>query len=591
MFLFRTAYIACRFLTHATFFSCAACSQREAGIQGPLTQEISARCIWDDYVALPALNQDKDGTLGGFATFRIRRQKGPDLVERFWLNDQQFFQISPRSFVIFLVSCVALASFSGGALNLNGTFANIGSHFLKNTAFYVTMVFTFVSTGHTPAADSPELMFVPLRHNFPDWKATARAIFATILVHADLVFAAPTEAFSSLAPLACTIMAPLLLAGLSKPLDPAGQEANDEPSEGQAADKVSTEPTSSNTKAWTIDSTLLYSSSTIRCLDLRVLLLGLCVTLFDVLCNQYQDEMSVTRWPMSAVVSIFVILIWLYLENSVPRSRDLQPGFLCLAAAALVGTFSHFNFLDAFGLYDNELEDENFAHTMPIPENASHSKTIMIALWYTVLISMVVFNRQLVHQKADQALPATNGQPPKKDHLLFSFHVKTSQINFAWQLRNSRVAIALVFTMLASCVGASWPLDMNTTVAGLLLFALIVSFQLQPRSDNLDEKISLPHVAGLFISVLMTVLAVGLNRHGVLYDRVSDPKIDWKVGSWSALVFYQLFMTASLRLQEMGWFTRRSNVEAPPTGAHQDEEKAMAQKGEKWRVSNATTNG
>ena len=149
MFLSRTAYIACRFLIHATLFSCAACSLREAGIQGPLTQETSSCCLWDDYVALPALKQDKDNASSGFATFRIRRQKGLDLVERFWLNDQEFFQISPRSLVIFLVFCIAFASFSGDALSLNGTFANVGSHFLKNTAFYVTMVFTFVSTGHT----------------------------------------------------------------------------------------------------------------------------------------------------------------------------------------------------------------------------------------------------------------------------------------------------------------------------------------------------------------------------------------------------------------------------------------------------------
>lgn len=395
-------------------------------------------------------------------------------------------------------------------------------------------------------------MFVPLRHNFPDWKATARAIFATILVHADLVFAAPTEAFSSLAPIACAIMAPLLLAGLSKPLDPAGQEANDDPGEGQAADKVSTEPTLSTTKAWTIDSTLLYSSSKIRCLDLRVLLLGLCVTLFDVLCNQYQDEMSVTRWPISAVVSIFVTLIWLYLENSVPRSRDLQPGFLCLAAAALVGIFSHFNFLDAFGLYDDELDDGSLAHAMPVPENASHSKPIMIASWYTTLISMVVFNRQLVHQKADQALPLRMGSLLRRTIYSSAFMSRRHRSTLHG---NSEILMSpspSCFTKLASCVGASWPLDMNTTVTGLLLFALIVSFQLRPRSNNLDEKTSLFYVAALGFSALMTILAVGLNRHGVLYDRVSDPKIDWKVGSWSALVFYQLLVTASLRLQETG---------------------------------------
>ncbi|KAF6235159.1 hypothetical protein HO173_006788 [Letharia columbiana] len=568
MFLFITTFVACRFLIHATLFSCAACSQREAGIYGPLTQEASARCLWDDSVTLPALDQVKDDAIGESTTFRIKRQKGPDLVERFWLGDQEWFQISPRSFVIFFVSCIALASFSGGALGLNGSFADIGSQVSKNTAFYVTMVFTFVSTGHTPVGDSPELMFVPLRHYFPAWKAIASAILATMLVHAYLVLAPLSEVDSSFAtPLACTVVAPLLLAGLSKPLDTVGQAGNRGPGlKEQTVNLGSAEPSMSTIKTWAIDSTLVYSSSHIRRLDLRVLLLGVSVTLFDVLCNQYQDEMSVTRWPTSAVVSIIVTGIWLYLNNSVPTSRELEPGLLSLAAASLVGIFSHVNFLDAFGLYDNEWENKNSTQIMPRPEKASHSNPVMIALWYTTLISMVVFNRRLVHRKADQALPATNGQPPKRDHLLFGLHVKTSRTSFAWQLRDSRVAICLVFTMVAACMGESWPLDMNTTVAGLLLFTLIVSFQLPPTSDNLDEKKSMLHVAALGFSALVTVLAVGLNRHRASDDLMSDPKLYWKAGAWSALIFYRLFvMIVGSLLEGRGWFTRRNHVGELPT--------------------------
>lgn len=487
--------------------------------------------------------------------------------------------------MIFFVSCIALASFSGGALGLGGSFASIGSQVSKNTAFYVTMAFTFASTGHTPIGDSPELMFVPLRHYFPNWKDTTRTLVATILVHAGLFLVAPIKGVSSFAtPLACTIMAPLLLAGLSKPLDPAGQEANHESSfEGQTKDESSRKPTSPNTEAWTIDSTLVYSSSKIRCLDLRVLLLGLSITIFDVSCNQYPDEMFVTRWPISAVVSIFVTAIWLYLENSVPRSRDLEPGILSLAAVALVGIFSHFNFLDAFGFYDAEDEYEDFTHFWAVPEDASHSKPIVIALWYTTLIYMVVFNRQLVRQKAGRVLPTLKGLPPQKDPLLFGFHVKTSRINFGWQLRNSRFAISLLFTMLAYWFGYSWPLEINTTVAGLLLFVLIASFQLRPGCDDLNEKISLHHLAALGFSALMTILAVGLNRHGVLDDLVSDPNSDWKAGTWSAVVFYQLPLAPGLLLERYGWFPRRNHFEEPPAEGLQDEEKAAAKEGVKQR--------
>lgn len=582
MFLFITTYVACRFLIHATLFSCAGCSQKEAGIHGPLTQEASARCIWDDYTALPALNQEMNEPPGGSTTFRVRWQKGPDLVDRFWLNDEEWFQISPRSFVIFFVSCIALASFSGGALNSDGIFASIGSPVSKNTAFYLIVAFTFDSTGHIPAGDSPELMFVPLRHYIPRWKITARAMIATMLVHAYLVFGAFFEMDPSFTtPLACTIVAPLLLAGISKPLDSVGQEGNHEPDiKGQEVDVLSDKAASSTANPWTIDSTLVYSSSRMKCLDLRVLLLGVSVTLFDVLCNRYQDEMSVTRWPISAAISISVTAVWLYLENLVPASRELEPGLLALATAALVGIFSHVNFLDAFGLYDNEWKDENFTHTMPVPDNATHSKPVMIALWYTTLIATVVANRRLVHKGADHSLPATNGQPPKKDHLLFDIHIKMSRINFAWQLRNSRVAISAVFTTLASWMGESWPLDMNTTVAGLLLFVLIVGFQIRPRCESLDEKRSLHHVAALGISAIMTILAIGLNRYGSLNVSVSDPKSDWKAGTWTALVSYKLIVAVSLVLERNTWFTRRSHIERPRTTGFLQDEEVAAQEGE-----------
>ena len=582
MFLFKTTYVVCRYLVHATLFSCEACSQREAGIHGPSTQETSACCIWNDYVALPAIDQHIDQHVDNaskeFATFRIKRQKGPDLVERFWLNDQEWFQISPRSFVIFLVSCIALASFGGDASNLGGSFAGIGSHFLKNTAFYLTMVFTFVCTGHTPAEDSPELMFVPIKYALPGWKPTARAMITTMLVHVYLVFPAFSDVnLGIVVPVACTLMAPLLLAGISKPLDSTAQHGKLEADpEEKDLDGSLDEPPLSTTRAWTVDSTLVLSSPRIGSLDLRVFLLGFSVTLYDIVCNKYQDEMLVTRWPTSAVVSISVTAVWLFLEVMLPKHRDVDPGTLSLVTTALVGIYSHVNFLDAFGLYDDELEDGNITHTMPVPDSARHSKPILIALWYATLLSMVVANRRLVHQKADVALLTKNG-PPREDHLLFGFYVKSSQINLAWQLRNSRVAIFLLFVMLASCMDDNWPLEMNATVAGTLLFALIVGFRLQPRRDNSDEERSSAHVAALGFSAFMAILAIGLSRHGVLNGIVSDPKSHWKAGSWSALVSHQLFLSISLRLEGRGSFTRLMHRGETLTSGLLDEEEVTAQ--------------
>ena len=519
-----------------------------------------------------------DRTLGQSTTFSIRRQKGPDLVERFWLNDQEWFQMSPRCFVICFVSYVALGSISGGVLNSTGIFAEIGSHVSKNLAFYVTMTFTFVSTGHTLAGDSPEQMFVSLRHSFPDWKATMTAIIAAMLVHAYLVLVPHSAVQLSLAtPLACTFMAPLLLAGLSKPLDSRDPERSNAVSvEEQTVFRGSGESSTPFTKAWTIDSAMVYSSSLLGCLDLRVLLLGVSVTLFDVLCSQHQDEMSAAGWPKSAVISICITVIWLYLENTVPTSREIEPGLLSLASVALVGIFSHVNFLGAFGLYDDEWEFETSTYPMPFV-NASHAQPVMMALWFATLVSMVVVNRQLVQRNADNVLFSANGQPLTKDHLLFGFHVKTSRITMAWQLRYSRVTISLAFLMLASFLDEDWPLEMNTTIAGLLLFALIVGFQLRPRREIFEEKRSLPHVAALLCSAVMTGLAVTLNRHGLLVDFVSDPRSDWKVGTWSALVPHQLFVFAILRLRGKAWFTKRDHQERPPAPAPQIEEKPTMQ--------------
>lgn len=524
-----------------------------------------------------------DGTLGQSTTFWIRRQQGPDLVERFWLDDQEWLQLSPRSLAIWFISVMALAYISDGVSKSAGILADIGSHLTEDLAFYVTMIFALISTGHTLAADSPEMIFVPVRPNFPDWKATTRAVIAMILVHTYLVLVPHSAMQLSLViPLACTIMTPLLLAGLSKPLDSRDSErCNAVSVEEQTLNMDSGDSLNSCTRAWTIDSAMVYSSSTIRCLDLRVLLLGFSVTLFDVTCNQHQDEISVAGWPVSAVITMCVTVIWLYLENTVPTSREIEPGLLSLAPVALVGIFSHVNFLGAFGLYDDEWEDESSTFPMPFV-NASHAQPIMVALWFTTLISMMVVSRHLVQRNADHVRFCAIGQPPMEDHLLFGFHVRTSRITMAWQLRYSRVAISLFFLMLASFLGESWPLELNTTIAGLLLFALIVGFQLQPRREILEEKKSLPHVAALLFSAVMTILALSLNRYGLLVDFVSDPRSDWKVGTWSALVFHQSFVAVVLRLRGKAWFRRRDHEEEPPAPAPQVEGKFTAQgQGEK----------
>ena len=434
------------------------------------------------------------------------------------------------------------------------------------------MAFTFVSTGHTAAEDSPELMFVPLRHSFPEWKMIAEAIIITMLFHTYIVFVAPADAvLAFVTPLACIFMAPMIVTGISKPLNLTRQQGSSERgTETKRVFVTSNELAPSTAKTWTIDSTLVYSSSRIKRFDVRVLLLGLSIALFDVLCNHYQDGVSHAGWPTSAVIAMSVTAVWLYLENMLPRSQDLEPRLLSLVVVFLVGGSSPVDFPSTSGLYNNEWGNEKSSYAEPVPEIASRSNAILIALWYSTLVSMVVVNHRLSDQDVDGALFPPDGRPRIEDHLLFGFRVETSKISFAWKLRNSRVAISLICSWLASFLGEEWPIEGNITAASLLLFTLIVGFQLHPESDPWDDKRSLPHIAALGISTLTTILAVGLNHHGFLHDIVADPNSDWKAGTWCALVVYHFVIAWH------GFLTRRRHVKVPLTEDLQNEEKATA---------------
>lgn len=69
------------------------------------------------------------------------------------------------------------------------------------------------------------MLNVPLKNYFSDWRAVVEALLATIVVHLLLVFVvtdilAPVKVLvERLVPLVCTGMMPLLLVGVSKPLE------------------------------------------------------------------------------------------------------------------------------------------------------------------------------------------------------------------------------------------------------------------------------------------------------------------------------------------------------------------------------------
>ena len=373
-----------------------------------------------------------------------------------------------------------------------------------------------------------------------------KALLTTAVVHTVLVSITSLEALaSSIVPLVCLSLAPFLLSGISKGLETRSPQQNKRAS----GEKHTTNVASEEADDTSIDQTLVYSSARIRCLDLRVLFMGISVTSLDVFCNNRHGA-----WPLSAIVLTFTISIVLLLENCLPPSRDVEPGILSIATIALVGIFSHFDFLSLFGIFDNEFDDYS-----------GHTNSITISAWYSLLSYMIIVNRRLVNQRADQTFQA-EGKPQIQDHLIMNLDWDRSNFKLRWQLRNSRVAMALLLGFVSSLFGESWPLEANTTFTGLVAFVCVAGFQLQPTRKSTNESPSVRHIIALAFCVAATTLAIGLQRYKLL-----DYGSDWKTGSWAALVSYQLFLVAYGYLDRIRSVNKKSDsVEDPQSEKTQD---------------------
>jgi len=179
LWLFCSICTPTRFLVHATLFPCAAC--RQADLDHSLDTNV-APCPWNQSTT----SRESEA---GHTVILVNRQQGPDLVDRFWLNGQTWFHISPRSFVNAFITGICLALISGYLASYSAYSPSI----CVNAAFYVTMRLTFAAADHTPVKDSPKMMNLPLKKSFPDWRAAVEALPATFFVHLGLVFVTPND--------------------------------------------------------------------------------------------------------------------------------------------------------------------------------------------------------------------------------------------------------------------------------------------------------------------------------------------------------------------------------------------------------------
>ncbi len=199
--------------------------------------------------------------------------------------------------------------------------------------------------------------------------------------------------------------------------------------------------------------------------------------------------------PVTAIAALLTTYLLMFLTAHVPAHRDIEPWILSPATVALVGIGYHFNIMNHFGIYSDDLID-----------NGS-SSPIYGSIWYAILFLMITSNRRLVKQNKDQAYPS-NKTPEAKDDLKLSFRAGP----YVWQLRNSRVAISLVLACISTLCGGSGPLAVNTTIASLGLYVTAVGFRRLPKGNNDEEDRSKPHLAILAFCIVTTSTALMINR-------------------------------------------------------------------------------
>jgi len=530
-FLFITIFTPCRFLFHAKFATCSACSQASSSSIGCSVSENDS-CPWQTNTMLPKTSNRNSET---YATkFQVKRHKGPDIVDRYWLNGKPWLQLSPRVFVFTFITLIGILLASGLIQDIYGHFNTQSLEVNVMIAFYVFLAFILASTGHSTPEDHPEMMLAPLRIGFGNFEAAIASMLTAVAFHISLNFQFIRSLGILAVPPTATFMALVLIAGLSKEEKSAGEVSEAESKVGEDLEKGDVDGESLPKPTTAVDSTLVYSSERIRSLDLRVLVTGLSVTCADIFLN---SESGV--WPVSATVSGSTTVIMLIIDNSVPLGRDLEPLILYFATVSLVAIFSHFNFLNLFGFFhDNELPDES-----------GDLRPVLLALWFALPGMMIVNNRRLIHARAETEIPTQAEKPAVKNQLLVDIDLRKLRIDCRWQLRNAQVSVVIFLSAMSTACGELWMLPSSTTIVGLGIFLCAVGLQIRPIRDP-DDLISTMHLVSLGLCVLAT-MGAGVMEYFDLIDRDTV----WHKSSIIALLSYINF---SIWLPRIGRLARYS---------------------------------
>ena len=512
----------CRLFVHVYFRQCNTCHRRDNNRDQSFSS-LERNCPWNDSLVLTS-----DGHKDRFCTtFKLAYSQQHSGLGHVWLNDEILIVLKPTLLV--LITCVSLTiavldSVISPRLEYGNVYITPLGIVCSAVEFYTILAFTLSAVEICNG--------VQQKANF------ATSLLATILLH--LAFISPSMVDISpylihlvhiTISVACIAVAPLLIAGISKSLSDFVEERNGD------VEAAATERTSSDIPTWHTDASLVYSSPRIRCLDLRILTMGMGVILSEAVWN-HGYLLNSNVWIIPSLTTIILMV----LMNSVPATRTIEPQILAIAAIMLIGVLNYYDLLILLETSSDEFLDERAT---------SSSDPVIIASWYVSLLSMIMTSDSPVcHEKYEAQLSNTSSHIDNQ--LLISIRIRKPRYVLLWQLRNSRVVTALAYAFIASLLGPNLPLPIHAIIASLSLMVLVIDFKMESKEvESADEPINSGHVAALGIFVCVTASAVLLRWCGIL--GVGN---EWNVGSGAAYISY------TLASRVLGRFTKREKVTA-----------------------------
>lgn len=356
------------------------------------------------------------------------------------------------------------------------------------------------------------------------------ALVVTASVHSKLQNPLVGDLVSFLAPIGCVYIVCLILPGVSKSVAISQDEIDtrNKAADERAKDARDNDIDNQTSHPGKAESPAKFLSfQRLQHLDFRILSMGITITILDFILN---DEL--TGWPKTCQVSSFTTVIILILDNTLPSTREIEPSLLYVITVSLFSTFNHFNFLDIFHLFNDGVHD-NGDRTLPIKA----------ALYFTLFGWMIIRDRRNNSevQNEEMSQHCAHKDLFAKSSLLVYIDFQRLGLNYYWRLRNDHVIFTLFMGFVSGWYAQEWPLPLNTTIASIGIFLLVVGFQ---KSCNRHANVSVNYVLviALGVSAFVTAVAAAMHRFEVM-SRWSS----WQVVSTTAFPTYILVMLCASR--------------------------------------------